>query len=62
METIKGTCIANIKGFKATVFEFARVPNVGEMVECEMDGIETTLRISQIIHRPKGSVDVLLSR
>jgi len=62
METIKGLCYANINGFKATVSEFARVPNTGELVECEIDGKETTLKVGQIIHRPKGNIIVTLSR
>lgn len=50
MDYIKGHCRTNLDDYQTFVYQFYRVPNVGEKVACMLKGYETSLKVCQVIH------------
>jgi len=51
MEYIKGHCETNLDDYNVyEVKGFARVPNIGERVNCKYKGYSSTLKVCQITH------------
>lgn len=50
MNKIKGYCKTNLDGYTMKVFEFYKVPEIGERVACYRFGYEAVLKVCQITH------------